>query len=87
MTFEQALFEDALILAKRNKVDVFNCLSLMDNEPFLKVISHTMFYTMLYTEFCEQDLKFGPGDGNLNYYLYNWAAPQIEPSELGLVLQ
>jgi glycylpeptide N-tetradecanoyltransferase len=31
-------------------------------------------------------LKFGPGDGNLQYYLYNWACPEIAPSDLGLVL-
>jgi len=33
------------------------------------------------------DLKFGMGDGNLNYYLYNWGTNgRMEPSELGLVL-
>jgi len=34
-----------------------------------------------------EDLKFGIGDGNLNYYLYNWKCPTIEPKKLGLVLQ
>ena len=33
-----------------------------------------------------KDLKFGQGDGNLHYYLYNWATPAIQPHELGLVL-
>lgn len=33
-----------------------------------------------------QDLKFGIGDGNLQYYLYNWKCPEIEPNETGLVL-
>jgi len=32
------------------------------------------------------DLKFGQGDGNLQYYLYNWKCPEITPSETGLVL-
>jgi len=32
------------------------------------------------------DLHFGQGDGNLNYYLYNWKMPQIEPPRLGVVL-
>jgi glycylpeptide N-tetradecanoyltransferase len=32
------------------------------------------------------DLKFGIGDGNLQYYLYNWKCPEIEPNETGLVL-
>jgi len=34
-----------------------------------------------------EDLKFGIGDGNLNYYLYNWKCPSIEPEKIGLVLQ
>jgi len=33
-----------------------------------------------------KDLKFGPGDGVLHYYFFNWAMPQIPPSKLGLVL-
>jgi glycylpeptide N-tetradecanoyltransferase len=33
-----------------------------------------------------QDLKFGKGDGVLNYYLYNFACPQMPPSSIGLVL-
>ncbi|KAL3270448.1 hypothetical protein HHI36_020999 [Cryptolaemus montrouzieri] len=36
-------------------------------------------------EFLEP-LKFGIGDGNLQYYLYNWKCPSMIPSELGLVL-
>ena len=24
-----------------------------------------------------KDLKFGNGDGNLQYYLYNWGCPQV----------
>ena len=37
------------------------------------------------SEFLEP-LKFGQGDGNLQYYVYNWKAPGIEPNEVGLVL-
>jgi glycylpeptide N-tetradecanoyltransferase len=33
-----------------------------------------------------KDLKFGPGDGKLQYYLYNWACPEMPPSKVGLVL-
>jgi glycylpeptide N-tetradecanoyltransferase len=32
------------------------------------------------------DLKFGAGDGNLQFYLYNWLAPPMEPNQVGLVL-
>jgi glycylpeptide N-tetradecanoyltransferase len=31
-------------------------------------------------------LKFGAGDGNLQYYVFNWKCPGIEPNEVGLVL-
>jgi len=34
-----------------------------------------------------EELKFGLGDGNLQYYLYNWKCPDLEPSQIGLVLQ
>lgn len=37
-------------------------------------------------EFLEP-LKFGIGDGNLQYYLYNWRCPSMTPGKIGLVLQ
>ena len=37
-------------------------------------------------EFLEK-LKFGIGDGNLQYYIYNWRSPQMTSKEVGLVLQ
>lgn len=33
-----------------------------------------------------KELKFGPGDGHLRYYLYNWACPAMPHSKMGLVL-
>jgi glycylpeptide N-tetradecanoyltransferase len=33
-----------------------------------------------------QELKFGVGDGFLQYYLYNWLARTMEPDQVGLVL-
>lgn len=36
-------------------------------------------------EFLEE-LKFGIGDGNLQYYLYNWACPPMESKDVGIVL-
>mmetsp|Transcript_15164 Transcript_15164/g.20019 ORF Transcript_15164/g.20019 Transcript_15164/m.20019 type:complete len:499 (+) Transcript_15164:63-1559(+) len=32
------------------------------------------------------DLKFGIGDGHLQYYLYNWKCPKVESKDIGLVL-
>ncbi|XP_011495027.1 PREDICTED: glycylpeptide N-tetradecanoyltransferase 2 [Ceratosolen solmsi marchali] len=37
-------------------------------------------------EFLEP-LKFGIGDGNLQYYLYNWRCPSIASNKIGIVLQ
>jgi glycylpeptide N-tetradecanoyltransferase len=31
-------------------------------------------------------LKFGIGDGNLQYYLYNWRCPSMKPEDVGLIL-
>jgi glycylpeptide N-tetradecanoyltransferase len=31
-------------------------------------------------------LQFGQGDGQLQYYLYNWQCPSTKPDGVGLVL-
>lgn len=31
-------------------------------------------------------LKFGPGDGTLQYYMFNWQCPSLPPASVGLVL-
>ena len=51
-------------------MDVFNCLSIMDNAQFI------------------QELKFGCGDGTLNFYLYNYKIKDmyLPPSLVGTVL-
>lgn len=33
-----------------------------------------------------RELKFGIGDGNLQYYLFNWRCPNMKPEEMGLIL-
>mmetsp|Transcript_52537 Transcript_52537/g.87148 ORF Transcript_52537/g.87148 Transcript_52537/m.87148 type:complete len:481 (-) Transcript_52537:742-2184(-) len=33
-----------------------------------------------------KELKFGIGDGHLQYYMYNWRCATVKPSEVGLVL-
>ncbi|RKF80099.1 Glycylpeptide N-tetradecanoyltransferase [Golovinomyces cichoracearum] len=53
------LVNDALIIAKRYNFDVFNAMTLMDNNLFL------------------EQQKFGAGDGQLHYYLYNYNANPI----------
>jgi len=32
------------------------------------------------------ECKFGKGDGNLQYYLYNWCCPTMDPKNVGIVL-
>lgn len=62
------LMHDALVMAKKDKFDVFNALNLMDNMEFLEA------------------LKFGPGSGELQYYLYNWRCPRMAADRVGIVL-
>lgn len=33
-----------------------------------------------------KELKFGIGDGHLQYYMYNWRCPTVKSSQVGLVL-
>ncbi|EPY50486.1 N-myristoyltransferase 1 [Schizosaccharomyces cryophilus OY26] len=53
------LIKDSLILANRLRFDVFNAVTVLDNNLFLK------------------DLRFGEGDGYLNYYIYNYRCPKV----------
>lgn len=55
----QALMTDMLVLAKQQRFDVVNCLTVLDNPMFAP------------------DLKFGPGDGFLRFYLFNWRVPPL----------
>lgn len=32
-----------------------------------------------------ENLKFGIGDGNLQYYLYNWRCQKMEPNQVSLI--
>ena len=80
---------DALVLAKKTNFDVFNALDLMENRYLAVEIQ--VFYCdfkndFAFSEFLEK-LKFGIGDGNLQYYLYNWKCPKMDPKRIGLVLQ
>ncbi|PAV72166.1 hypothetical protein WR25_00016 [Diploscapter pachys] len=42
---------------------------------------------LMYNSEILEELKFGIGDGNLQYYLYNWKCKEMQPSQIGLVLQ
>jgi glycylpeptide N-tetradecanoyltransferase len=33
-----------------------------------------------------KELKFGIGDGGLQYYIYNWRTAEVQPQQVGLVL-
>ncbi|KAG2826568.1 Glycylpeptide N-tetradecanoyltransferase 1 [Phytophthora cactorum] len=62
------LMQDALIMAQKEKADVFNALNVMENVNML------------------QPLMFGPGSGELQYYLYNWRCPRMSSDRVGIVL-
>ena len=71
-------------LSQERKFRCFQCPRSNGEQVFVY-----MFLNMKYcycSEFLEK-LKFGIGDGNLQYYLYNWRCPRMEPSKVGLVLQ
>ena len=84
------LMGDALVLAKKANFDVFNALDLMENRWVNPVYNYQSievdFFLLFFSEFLEK-LKFGIGDGNLQYYLYNWKCPKMDPKNIGLVLQ
>ena len=42
---------------------------------------HTMHYGDAF-----DSLKFGKGDGTLQFYAFNWKMPQLNPDQLGLIL-
>ena len=53
---------------------------------YLDMCLNQVLTIAIFSEFLET-LKFGIGDGNLQYYLYNWKCPRMEPHKVGLVLQ
>ena len=63
--------------------------TLMYNMLIQAKINNFDVYNMLdlmhNPEFLE-DLKFGAGDGELHYYLYNWKIEDIPKDRLGLIL-
>ena len=75
---------DNLILARNENAGTFSAYrnlhkfhSFIDVFNALDVMDNSGIFSTL---------NFGAGDGNLQYYLYNWKCPVIEPSEVGLVL-
>ena len=59
-----------------------DCLILAKNE------GHDVFnaLNLMENDHFLEDLKFGMGDGNLQYYVYNWLCPTMEHGDVGLVL-
>eukprot|EP00301_Raphidiophrys_heterophryoidea_P022067 c6313_g1_i1.p1 GENE.c6313_g1_i1~~c6313_g1_i1.p1 ORF type:complete len:404 (+),score=90.29 c6313_g1_i1:39-1214(+) len=66
-----------------------NLEALMKNALILATQSkHDVFnaLNLMENEKVFQSLKFGKGDGELHYYLYNWKVPHMTPEQSGLVL-
>ena len=55
-------------------------------DAFLEVIENYKGADVKRMKAFLKELKFGVGDGFLQYYLYNWKCPKLEPSGTGLVL-
>ena len=51
----------------------------------ISIRNHILKWNSHFSEFLGA-LKFGIGDGNLQYYLYNFRAPAMSPQQTGLVL-
>jgi glycylpeptide N-tetradecanoyltransferase len=65
------IMRQVLILAKSSGHDVVNALDLMEMNE------RDLF----------ERLKFGPGDGTLHFYLFNWRVQdKLEPGDIGLVM-
>lgn len=64
------LIYEVLVIARNCGYDVFTALDVMDNKEFLQ----------------NEELMFQMGDGELNYYVYNWMCPSIKTDKIGLVL-
>jgi glycylpeptide N-tetradecanoyltransferase len=82
------LLTDALILAKKVRSSR-SCL-LSECRAFTKTQLNFDVYNCLdimeNSEPLLKELKFGRGDGNLQYYLFNWRCPPMKPANIGLVL-
>ncbi|KAJ3301152.1 Glycylpeptide N-tetradecanoyltransferase 2 [Blyttiomyces sp. JEL0837] len=67
-----AIIKDALIFAKKAcHLNSFDVFNCLDMMENKKFL---------------QELKFGKGDGDLHYYLYNYRCTPIKPEGMGLVL-
>ncbi|KAJ2342316.1 glycylpeptide N-tetradecanoyltransferase [Coemansia sp. RSA 2618] len=86
---EGAKREKALIKAKTNDLIQARLLSLMGDALVLaKNAGFDVFncLDMMDNSMFTQELKFGPGDGYLRYYLFNYMARAIESPKVGFVM-
>ncbi|KAJ8917261.1 hypothetical protein NQ315_002278 [Exocentrus adspersus] len=65
------------------------CTLMTDALISAKQLNFDVFNALDLMDNCEflEQLKFGIGDGKLQYYLYNWKCPSMLPNGIGLVLQ
>ena len=63
--------------------ELFRCALIMAKQKEFDVFNAL---DILDNEKLLKELKFGIGDGNLHYYLYNWRVPEIKPEQIGIVL-
>ncbi|ORX92262.1 glycylpeptide N-tetradecanoyltransferase 2-like protein [Basidiobolus meristosporus CBS 931.73] len=67
---------------QRLQVLVHNVLVLAKNAGFDVMNALELMHNFEFVE----ELMFDPGDGDLNYYLYNWRCPPIKNEEMALIM-
>lgn len=69
---------------------IFACAPVQVNDALIlaKSLDFDVFNALniLGNDECLNELKFGIGDGQLQYYLYNWSCRDMRPHQVGLVL-
>ncbi|KAI9028347.1 acyl-CoA N-acyltransferase [Phycomyces nitens] len=69
-------------IRKRLNALIADALTLAKKANFDVVNTLDLMDNSLYVD----EQKFGPGDGHLNYYLYNWKCPDVKRQKVGLVM-
>ena len=89
----QGLMKDALILAKLVCIIwyyIFLLLKINFSYYFTfynqKNVDVFNCLDLLENKLFIDDLKFGPGDGYLNYYMYNWRCREMGSEKVGVVM-
>uniref|UniRef100_A0A8C8HQP1 Glycylpeptide N-tetradecanoyltransferase n=1 Tax=Oncorhynchus tshawytscha TaxID=74940 RepID=A0A8C8HQP1_ONCTS len=74
-------------LSRPLHMTIYNIVHLMSPSELWKWFDVFNALDLMENKTFLEKLKFGIGDGNLQYYLYNWKCPSMGSEKVGLVLQ